>query len=39
MIHIQNLTKEYEGTQALAGLSLHVPKGAVFGLVGPNGAG
>ena len=39
MIHIQNLTKEYEGTQALAGLSLHVPKGAVYGLVGPNGAG
>ena len=39
MIDIQNLRKGYEGTQALDGLSLHVPRGAVYGLVGPNGAG
>ena len=39
MIEIQNLSKGYEGTQALDGLSLHVPRGAVYGLVGPNGAG
>ena len=39
MIHIQNLSKGYEGAQALKDLSLHVPRGAVYGLVGPNGAG
>ena len=39
MIDIQNLSKGYEGTQALDGLRLHVPPGAVYGLVGPNGAG
>ena len=39
MIDIQNLSKGYEGTQALDGLCLHVPRGAVYGLVGPNGAG
>ena len=39
MIQIQNLSKGYEGVQALNGLSLHVPRGAVYGLVGPNGAG
>ena len=39
MIDIQNISKGYEGTQALSSLSLHVPRGAVYGLVGPNGAG
>ena len=39
MIDIQNISKSYEGTKALDGLSLHVPRGAVYGLVGPNGAG
>ena len=39
MIHIQNLSKGYEGAQALKDLTLHVPRGAVYGLVGPNGAG
>ena len=39
MIYVQNVTKGYEGTQALAGLTLQVPRGAVYGLVGPNGAG
>ena len=39
MIRIQNLSKGYEGAQALNDLSLHVPRGAVYGLVGPNGAG
>jgi len=39
MIDIQNVHKGYGGTQALDGLSLHVPRGAVYGLVGPNGAG
>ena len=39
MIRIQNLSKGYEGVQAVSDLSLHVPRGAVYGLVGPNGAG
>ena len=39
MIRIQNLSKGYDGVQAVNDLSLHVPLGAVYGLVGPNGAG
>ena len=39
MIRIQNLSKGYDGVQAVNDLSLHVPRGAVYGLVGPNGAG
>ena len=35
----ENLTKEYKGFRALDSLSLHVPKGAIYGLVGRNGAG
>ena len=33
------LTKRYKHFSALNGLSLHVPKGAIYGLVGQNGAG
>ena len=33
------LWKSYKGFHALSGLNMHVPKGAVYGLVGPNGAG
>ena len=39
MIRVQGLTKSFEGVRALDGLDLHVPRGAVYGLVGPNGAG
>jgi len=39
MIHVQNVTKGYDGHLALNGLILRVPRGAVYGLVGPNGAG
>ena len=39
MIHVQTVTKGYDGHLALNKLSLHVPRGAVYGLVGPNGAG
>ena len=39
MIHVQNVTKGYDGHLSLNGLSLRVPRGAVYGLVGPNGAG
>ncbi len=34
-----SLVKRYGTTEALAGIDLEVPCGAVFGLVGPNGSG
>ena len=33
------LTKTYGGRRAVDSLSLHVPKGAIYGLIGRNGAG
>lgn len=39
MIEVTNLVKSFDGSPALQSLQLHVPKGAVYGLVGPNGAG
>ena len=39
MIETRALVKTFDKVRALDGLDLHVPKGAVYGLVGPNGAG
>ena len=39
MLRAENLLKSYERTRALSGLSLHVPRGSIYGFVGPNGAG
>ncbi|MCC6804500.1 MAG: ABC transporter ATP-binding protein [Anaerolineae bacterium] len=40
VIHIENLTKVYAGTQrALDSLNLDVQRGEIFGYLGPNGAG
>ena len=39
MIAIWELTKRYGQTVALDHLSLQVPRGSVFGLLGSNGAG
>ena len=39
MIEVKELQKSFDGFAALRGLNIHVPKGAVYGLVGPNGAG
>lgn len=39
MLDLQNITKSFGAFKALDDLTMHVPKGAVYGLVGPNGAG
>lgn len=39
MLKIENLCKSYGSFQAVNNLSLHIPKGEIFGFVGPNGAG
>jgi ABC-2 type transport system ATP-binding protein len=46
MIHLENLSKEYEAASnkdwhviAADRLNLDIPAGEIFGLVGPNGAG
>ena len=40
-VHVEthSLTKQYGGFTALAGCTLSIPQGEVFGLLGPNGAG
>ena len=39
VLQTNGLTKQYGRFRALNGLSMHVPKGAIYGLVGKNGAG
>lgn len=39
MIQVSNLTKNFDSFTVLDALSMHVPKGSIYGLVGPNGAG
>ena len=39
MIQIKNVSKSFDGFVALDGISIHVPKGGIYGLVGPNGSG
>ena len=39
MIEIRDLVKTFDGFRALDGLNLTVPRGAVYGLCGSNGAG
>ncbi len=38
-IRTHDLAKRYGSIQALAGLTMTIPRGAVFGFLGPNGAG
>lgn len=39
MIEIQDLHKRFRKTEAVSGLTLHVPEGQVTAFLGPNGAG
>jgi ABC-2 type transport system ATP-binding protein len=39
ILSVDNLHKNYGYIQALKGVSFTVPKGAVFGILGPNGSG
>jgi len=39
IIETENLTKTYSGFTAVSDVSLHIPKGTVYGFLGPNGAG
>jgi ABC-type multidrug transport system ATPase subunit len=39
ILSIENLRKDYGPVQALKGVSFDVPKGTVFGILGPNGSG
>ena len=39
VLQTSGLTKKYRDFQALSGMTMHVPKGAIYGFVGRNGAG
>ena len=39
VLETNKLTKRYKNFWALKGLSMHVPQGSIYGLVGKNGAG
>lgn len=39
ILSVENLSKNYGHIKALKGVSFTVPKGAVFGILGPNGSG
>lgn len=39
ILTVENLHKNYGPIQALKGVSFSVPKGSVFGILGPNGSG
>ena len=36
MIEVQSVNKSFDGFQALDNLSMTVPAGSIYGLVGPN---
>ena len=39
MVRVDGVYKNFDGFEALSGLSFGVEKGSIYGLVGPNGAG
>ena len=39
MIEVQGLCKTFDGFRALNEVNIKVPKGSIYGIVGPNGSG
>jgi ABC-2 type transport system ATP-binding protein len=39
MVHVDNLTKRFNGTLAVDRLNMEIPEGEIYGFVGANGAG
>ena len=39
ILSLQNISKNYGNIKALKGVSFDIPKGTVFGILGPNGSG
>lgn len=39
MIRTENLTRDFGGGRGLHGVTMHIPRGKIFGYIGPNGAG
>ncbi len=39
MVKVNNLSKSYNGKEVVKGISFHVKKGEILGIMGPNGAG
>jgi ABC-2 type transport system ATP-binding protein len=39
VLEVQGLTKRYDGTTVVKGISFAIARGEIFGLLGPNGAG
>jgi len=39
VLSVKNISKKYGFIQALNNVSFDVPKGSVFGILGPNGSG
>ena len=38
-IEVNNFVKDFNGSSAVAGISLEINQGELFGLIGPDGAG
>ena len=38
-VEISGVTKTFDGLRAVDGLSLEVPRGCIYGFIGPNGSG
>ena len=38
-LELENIRKAYDGKVAVENLSLSVPKGVLYGIIGPNGSG
>ncbi|MFH1945339.1 MAG: ATP-binding cassette domain-containing protein, partial [Acidobacteriota bacterium] len=39
IVEIENITKTFGRLTAVNNLSLNVPKGSIYGFIGPNGSG